>query len=118
MNDFEYRRLGVATTLDTRAESEKKVNKAIRCAQLLELLEKHGPQTAKELALGLFGEGYTNTGERNMAAPRLTEMEKDGRVVVIGTKKCQITKRRVAVYGLPNEQYKDRYLELKEIKRC
>ena len=44
--------------------------------------------------------GYIPTTERNFAAPRLTEMSRDGIVEPVGKKKCKYTGRMVAVYSL------------------
>lgn len=54
--------------------------------------------TARELAYEL---GFH---ERNATAPRLTELEQRGLVVVVGTRIDPVTKIRVRVYGRSDEQ--------------
>lgn len=90
---------GVYVTHDTRALAHEKVDKQKRYAQILECLQVK-PMTAKECAVELFTKGYAPTAERNLTAPRLTELSKAGRVEPIGKKKCQYTGHTVAVYAL------------------
>ena len=68
----------------------------IRYIQILKRMNE--PKTAKELAVGLYDLGLTNTTERNTCAPRLTELEKMGYVKVIDKRKCKYTGKMVAVY--------------------
>lgn len=88
-----------AITLETRREAEKTVDKQQRYRQIFEVL--YGRQmTAKEIAFEMYREGFIPTSERNFTAPRLTELEKDGKVKVVGKKKCEYTGRTVAVYAI------------------
>ncbi len=84
-------------TYETRREAHQSVDKAKRNDQILEIL-KAGPMTAKEVAVELFRRGLTGSDDRNMAAPRLTEMVDAGRVKVAGKKRCIYTKKTVAVF--------------------
>ena len=68
----------------------------VRYELILEHLDR--PKTAKELAVELFDLGLTYSDERNMVAPRLTELENRNIVQVIGKKKCKYTGKMVAVY--------------------
>lgn len=98
---MEKRRPGEAPTLETRAEAEAKVNRALRYKQILECLREYGEQgmTAKECAVLMMRKGYIPTSERNFTAPRLTEMAQKGMVEPIGKTKCKYTGRTVAVYA-------------------
>ena len=90
---------GTYITHDTRAESNETVDRQKRYAQIIECL-KDRPMTAKECAVELFTRGYAPTAERNLTAPRLTELSKIGTVEPIGKRKCQYTGKTVAVYAL------------------
>ena len=85
---------------ETRREAHATVDKQKRYSQILEILEEMGEATAKEIAGRMCEKGYTPSSERNWSAPRLTEMEWDGKVKVIGKKTCAYTGRTVAVYKL------------------
>ena len=80
--------------IPTRKEIKEKRQK--RYEQILDRLDK--PKTAKEISIELYELGYTNTTERNTTAPRLTELERFGKVKVIDKKKCDYTGKMVAVY--------------------
>lgn len=67
----------------------------VRAGQIIKALGDR-EMTARELAYAL---GYT---ERNATAPRLTEMQHEGIVEVIGKKKDFITGKSVAVYRKVN----------------
>lgn len=87
-------------TLETRHESNEKLNRNLRCQQVLEILEESGPLTAKEIAVRMCEKGFTNSTERNWSAPRLSELEFEGKVQVIGKKTCAYSGKTVAVYRL------------------
>lgn len=91
------RQMGEIPTLATRAEAHDTVDKAKRCQQILEILTE--PMTAKQVAVEMFRRGLTDSADRNNAAPRLTEMTRDGRVEPIGRVKCEYTGKTVAVYA-------------------
>lgn len=88
---------GEDVTLATRYEANEKVDRAKRYAQILTILTE--PMTAKEVAVEMYMRGMTTNTDRNNAAPRLTEMSKDGRVEPVGKKKCSFTGKTVAVYA-------------------
>ena len=94
------RQSGEITTLDTRSEANESVDKAKRYSQIIECLKETSKMTAKEIAVRMHEKGYIPTTERNFAAPRLTEMSRDGIVEPVGKKKCKYTGRMVAVYSL------------------
>lgn len=96
---MERARRGEIVTLETRGESEEKVNKALRYKQIIEFLRLQDG-TAKECAVYMQQKGYIPTSERNFTAPRLTELSKKGVVEPIGKKLCKYTGRKVAVYSL------------------
>lgn len=85
-------------TYDTRQLSfeDIKEKRQVRYKQILSRLDT--PKTAKEIAVELFELGLIPSTERNYTAPRLTELEKIGKVKAIGKKKCKYTGKTVAVY--------------------
>lgn len=87
---------GEMTTLDTRHDSHEEVDKKKRERQVLEVLTH--PMTAQEVAIEMYLMGYTRNTDRNNAAPRLTELAKDGRVEIIGKTRCKYSGRTVSVY--------------------
>ena len=97
---FVKRQYGEYPAQDTRAEAHEKVDKALRYKQILEVLTQ--PMTAKDVAVEMHRRGMIPTDERNFAAPRLTEMQKDGKVEIIGKTKCSYTGKSVSVYTRRN----------------
>lgn len=91
--------LGSVITLETRHDSNEKVDRQKRYAQIIECLQD-GPLTAKECAVEMLKRGYIPTAERNYTAPRLTELSKKGAVEPISKKRCDYTGKTVAVYAL------------------
>lgn len=63
--------------------------------------------TAKEVAVEMFELGWTPSNERNFSAPRLTDLEGEGKVKVIGKKKCDYTGKTVAIYKITQKGYED-----------
>ena len=94
---MELRNYGEHTTLETRHESNEKVNRKLRYLQILDILGDK-QMTAKEIAVEMQERGFTTNDDRNNAAPRLTELCKMGKVDVIGKKRCLYTDRKVTVY--------------------
>lgn len=91
---------------ETRRKSHEAVQQeaATRRRVILEILTEHsGGLTAREVAGELHRRGITPTGERNFAAPRLTELYKDGKVTFTGKRKCPLTGRYVAVWAARKE---------------
>lgn len=76
-------------------------DKLIRYRQIRGILSIY-PEglTAKEIAHQMYEMHLIPTDERNFSAPRLTELEKQGQVQVIGKKKCQWTNKKVSIYQL------------------
>lgn len=99
---FVKRQYGEYPATETRAEAHEQVDKEKRYKQILEILTE--PMTAKEVAVEMHKRGYTPTSERNFSAPRLTEMQKDGKVEIIGKTKCSYTGKSVSVYARRNAQ--------------
>jgi len=58
-----------------------------------------GEKTAKEIAVAMYNLEMIPGAERNYTAPRLTELEKMGYVMVVGKKQCQWTCKKVAMYS-------------------
>lgn len=101
MKEIIPRRIGTNPLLETRAEAELKVNKKIRYQQIIEILsESTEPMTAKELSVEMKNRGYSKTDERNVAAPRITELLKKGILENVGTKVCEYSGTTVGVFSL------------------
>lgn len=94
------RQPGEITTLETRTDAEKSVDRKVRYRQITECLKEQKEMTVKEIAVRMMRKGYIPTSERNFTAPRLTEMSHKGMVEPIGKKKCGYTGRMVTVYSL------------------
>jgi hypothetical protein len=92
-------------TETTRRESYGAVSKdaATRRRVILEILMENGGMTAREVSAELHKRGITPTGERNYAAPRLTELYKAGKVTCTSKRQCPLTKRYVAVWTVRKE---------------
>jgi hypothetical protein len=100
-------------TEDCRRESYEKVKPTIgkRHEDILEILAKSQfcmldglpGLTASQISNYLFTYGDTKYNSRNNAAPRLTELEKLGRIKVIGKRFNCSTGRNESVYALVRE---------------
>lgn len=102
---MEKRQPGEYTTYDTRGESHEKTDKNRRYKEILGILREH-PEglTAKEVAVWMHKLKYARSTERNLSAPRLTELMNDGKVEPIGKKVCQYTGRKVSVFAIREEE--------------
>lgn len=87
-------------TLQTRRESNKKVNKRVREQQVLEILSDEIERTAREVAFEMCERGFTNTVERNNASPRLTSLLEQRKVIIVGKALDTVTGKRVAVFKI------------------
>jgi predicted ArsR family transcriptional regulator len=76
---------------------------ATRRRVILEILTERGQLTAREVAAELHRRGITPSGERNFAAPRLTELKEAGKIEASGKKICDLTGRSVAVWTVKKE---------------
>jgi hypothetical protein len=88
------------TTLQTRRESNEKVNKRVREQQVLEILSDGIERTAREVAFEMCERGFTNTVERNNASPRLTSLLEQRKVIIVGKALDTVTGKRVAVFKI------------------
>lgn len=89
-------------TLLNRHIANEQVDKQKRYQQILEILGDK-EMTAKEIAQVMYEKGYTPTNERNFSSPRITEMLINGRLEVVGKKKCEWTGKSVSVFKRRNE---------------
>lgn len=97
------RNYGEIPSLECRRDSHDTVDKQKRYRQIIEVLTEFGELTAREVASALMLKGYSNTDERNVSAPRLTEMCELGIVEQRGKKKCTVTGKNVTLYGLTKQ---------------
>ena len=91
-------------TQETRSEAAATTNKAVRMKQILDCLAANGEMTAKDVAVWMYRMGFTPSAERNFSAPRLTELEEQGLVKVVGKTVCKYTGKKVAVYALATKE--------------
>lgn len=92
---------GTNPLAESRKESEERVNKQLRYQQIIEILtESEEPLSAKEIAVEMYRRGYASTTERNLSAPRLTELSQKGILECVGEKTCEYTGHQVGVYAL------------------
>lgn len=94
-------------TFETRREAHEKVDKQKRYNQILTILsEVDKPMSAKEIAIEMKRRGYSYSDERNVSAPRITELLKMGKVDCKDEsgkklkKVCEYTGATVTVYRL------------------
>lgn len=85
--------------LETRHDSFQTININKRYFQILNIL-KNNKMTAKEIAVEMKNRGYSNTDERNLTAPRLTELMNAGIVECIGKIKCKYSGKMVGVFKI------------------
>lgn len=97
------RNYGEIPSLECRRDSHDTVDKNKRYRQIIEVLTEFGDLTAREVASALMLKGYSNTDERNVSHPRLTELCEKGIVEQKGKAVCKITGKTVTVYGLTKE---------------
>ena len=96
----------MSITNETRRDSHTAASRdaAARRRVILEILAEHeNGLTAREIAGELYRRGITPSDERNFAAPRLTELYKDGKVKYTSKKQCPLTRRYVAVWTVKTE---------------
>ncbi len=97
-NEILPRRMGVDVSAETEMLSEELTDKQKKYKQIVEILtEANEPMTDREIARAMKQKGYIGYEERNAAAPRVTELIKEGRLEAIGKKKDSITDRMVRV---------------------
>ena len=87
-------------THQTRRESYEETLKTVSEAKanLLYIIQIHGPKTPFELAAWVNKPVYE-------VRPRLTELEQAGLLTVTGKKWQPITQRNEAIYSLPNTNF-------------
>lgn len=89
----------MSITKETRRESYSVIKplSPSRRQLILDILSDQ-QMTAQDIAEALYFQGHVPKIERNFAAPRLTELEKRGKVRAIGKKICPRTGRKVAIW--------------------
>ena len=100
MINFIKRRPGSNPMKESRRESKEQVNTKVRRTQVLLILKELKQATAREIAEEMYVRGYTNTTDRNNAAPRLNELLKTGQVEPVGKKVDKVTGRKVTIFEI------------------
>lgn len=91
----------MSISTDTRFESMKRINKNKMYSLIISALKScDDGLTARECALQLYNEGKILDHNRQMTAPRLTELMDKGVVELIGKRFDDLTGRMVGVYAL------------------
>ena len=91
-------------TIECRNESYELTDKQKRCKDILFVLTNSTkPLTASEIAEDLYIMGKVNRCDRNITAPRLTEMCEKGIVAAVDKKLDTYTGRRVSCYQIAGE---------------
>lgn len=103
--DYEVRP-GVVPTFETRRASYETVDKAKRYQQIIEIMQDMDkPMTAKEIAVEMKKRGYAYTDERNVSAPRITELLEKGILDCSKTKvRCKYSGKMVSQFVLRREE--------------
>ena len=104
--DYEEVRPGVVPTYETRRESYESVDKAKRYRQIIEIMQDMDkPMTAKEIAVEMKKRGYSSTDERNVSAPRITELLEKGILDWSNTKvRCKYSGKMVSQFVLRRKE--------------
>lgn len=100
MINFIRRRPGTNPMLESRRESKERTNTKLRRLQVIQILQALKQASAREIAVEMYEKGWTNTAERNNAAPRLNELVKTGQVEPVGKKYDSVTGRNVTVFKI------------------
>lgn len=85
------------TTKQTREKAMLTADRNRRYRQILEVIDGKR-MTVSEIARALFNCGYTDSWHRQVAAPRVTELQQAGVLQVVGETLDERTNRPVAVY--------------------
>lgn len=88
-------------TTETRRESHESIKpkKIPQKHVILSALSYMGKATARELAIYLCQTiRVIPSTERNYTAPRLSELDKEGKVIAVEKNRCSVTGKTVAVY--------------------
>lgn len=98
MSDFTPRRPGTSATHENRGLANEAVDRETLHREILAALKAHGKLTASQCALVITGDPV-----RQRVAPRMTELEKAGKIEQAGSTRDQWSGRRVTVYQIMNE---------------
>lgn len=88
---------GENITLESKVQANEEVDKQKRYKQILEILGDK-EMSAREIAQEMWIREMIPTNERNFVSPRATEMLIDGRLEIVGKKKCEWTGKTVSVF--------------------
>lgn len=104
--DYEEVKPGVVPTFETRRASYESVDKAKRYRQIIKIMQDlDKPMTAKEIAVEMKKRGYSSTDERNVSAPRITELLEKGILDCSKTKvRCSYSGKMVSQFVLRREE--------------
>ena len=92
---------GTNPLMETRREANESVDRKTKYLQIIEILtDAKEAMSAKEIAVEMYRRGYASTTERNLSAPRLTELSQKGILECVGSKVCEYTGHPVGVYAL------------------
>lgn len=90
----------MSITTDTRRESYKNLDRETVYKNIIEILQDGSALTAREIAVEMYNRKLIPFPVRQAVAPRLTELEAQDVVEVMGKIYDKQTKRNVAAYRL------------------
>lgn len=107
---MEKRRIGNNITLENRSLANEQIDKKQRKKQIIKVLKDNmKDMTAREIAYKLYEENLVPFFERNMVAPRITELCQEGILEPTYSDIDQWTGKSVTVYGFTEEIKKNNY---------
>lgn len=89
---------------ENQKQSSAMVDRQTRNFQIIDILEKGGLMTAKEIAVEMLKRGLVPLSERNFVSPRIKELRDKGIIELVQKKTCQYTGRPVGVFKLKERE--------------
>lgn len=92
----------MSITHETRRESYDLILEDLgkRQKSVYDCLSEWGEATAGELAWFMYQRGLIPTSDINNVHPRLNELEKAEFIEIVGKRKCEVSKKKCAVYRI------------------
>lgn len=102
----------MSITTQNRWDSFEKLDNKRLCDLIISTLSDNVESglTAREIAVILYNQGYIRSNERQATQPRLTELVDAEKVLVVGKRLDNMTRRKVAVYSVA-----DSYLQKEKV---
>lgn len=102
--DYEKRLPGEAITLQCRKEAYEQVDKETMYQHIRTIMKEiKEPMTVREVSEEMYRRKYTSSPERQVCAPRITEMSQMGELEPCGKKECPYSHVNVTKFKLRNQ---------------